>query len=51
MYGLKRLIREIHRRSLSRVAGIYLLTSWLMFVSYSRPKNIANAKEGQCGTL
>ena len=31
MSGLKRLIREIHRRSLWQVLGIYLLASWVVF--------------------
>ena len=31
MSGLKRLIHEIHRRSLWQVLGIYLLASWVVF--------------------
>ena len=31
MSGLKRLIREIHRRSLWQVLGIYLVASWVVF--------------------
>ncbi len=31
MSGLKRLIQEIHRRSLWQVLGIYLLASWVVF--------------------
>ncbi len=31
MSGLKRLIHEIHRRSLWQVLGIYLLASWIVF--------------------
>ncbi len=31
MSGLKRLIHEIHRRSLWQVVGIYLVASWIVF--------------------
>ncbi len=31
MSGLKRLIQEIHRRSLWQVVGIYLVASWIVF--------------------
>ncbi len=31
MSGLKKLIHEIHRRSLWQVLGIYLGASWLVF--------------------